>query len=157
METPDKHVKEMFDKRFLIAEMFDDGLDRVYTIVAVAEEEIVNPANGTKDTRPILYFEETDKVLGLNQSNANTLIKLFGTGRVKKWVGEKIQLYVTTTKAFGDQVLCIRIRNYKPILKCAVCGRDIDLNTYLHSIKKYKTPFCSKECLDKAMKDEDLI
>lgn len=152
-----KHVKEMFDKRFLIAEAFEPGVDKIFTIKDVLEEKIENPANGTSDVRPVLYFEETDLQLGLNKANTDTLIKLFKTGFVDQWVGQKIQLFSTTTKAFGETVQCIRIRPFKPELKCSVCGKEIDDPTYFGSIEKYGKPLCSKECLDRDRNGEQIL
>ena len=121
------------------------------------KEKIENPKDGTFDIRPVVYFEETDKQLGLNQINIETIDKIYGNVTADKLVGKKIQLYVTTTKAFGETVPCIRIRKYIPEIKCSVCGKEIDMNTYLQSIKKYGSAYCSAQCKDKDLKGENLI
>lgn len=157
LRTPHKRLKDMMDKRFLIAEMFEDELDKVLTIKAIQEEKIENPKDGTFDVRPIVYFEEIDRQLGLNNINIETIEKIYGAVTADKLVGKKIQLYVTTTKAFGEVVPCIRIRKFIPELKCSVCGKEIDMNTYLRSIQKYGYAYCSKECKDKDLKGVDVL
>lgn len=155
--TPHKHWREMTDSDFLYAEMFEDGVDKILTIKAVVAETLENPLKKTKETKPVLYFEETDFKLALNKANRVMISHLFKTGFVDKWVGRKIQLFATTTSAFGDIVPCIRVRNYLPELKCCVCGKELDEAIYNASIRKYGKPFCSKECLDKDKNGEDLL
>ena len=157
LQTPHKRLKDMLDKRFLIAEMFEEGLDKVLTIKAIQEEKIENPKDGSFDIRPVIYFEEIDRQLGLNKVNIETIDKLYGNVTADKLVGKKIQLYTTTTKAFNNTVSCIRIRKYIPEIKCSVCGKEVDMNTYLQSVKKYGRAYCSKACLDKATKGDDIL
>lgn len=157
LKTPKKRLKDMMDRRFLIAEMFEEDLDKVLTIKAIQEEKIENPKDGTFDVRPVIYFEETDRQLGLNNINIETIDKIYGNVTADKLVGKKIQLYVTTTKAFGEVVSCIRIRKFIPEIKCSVCGKEIDMNTYLHSYKKYGFSCCSAECKEKGLKGENVI
>lgn len=157
LKTPRKRLKEMLDKRFLVAEMFEEDLDKVLTIKAIQEEKITNPKDGTFDIRPVIYFEEIDRQLGLNNINIETIDKIYGNVTADKLVGKKIQLYVTTTKAFGETVACIRIRKFVPEIKCCVCGKELDLNTYLQSFKKYGHAYCSAECKDKDLKGTNVI
>ena len=131
IKTFHKHWREMTDKNYLVAEQFEEGVDRIYTIKAVIEEVIENPVKKGSDgnpltsTKPVLIFEETDFKLALNKANDRMLTRLFGTGFVDEWVGRKIQLFATTTEAFGGTVSCIRIRNFLPEFKCCVCGKEI--------------------------------
>ena len=157
LKTPKKRLKDMMDKRFLIAEMFEEGLDKILTIKAIQEEKIENPKDGTFDVRPVIYFEETDRQLGLNNINIETIDKIYGNVTADKLIGKKLQLYTTTTKAFGEVVPCIRIRKYVPELKCSVCGKEIDVNTYLQSIRKYGYAYCSAQCKDKDLKGVNVI
>lgn len=157
LKTPHKRLKDMLDKRFLIAEMFEEGLDKILTIKGIQEEKLENPRDGTTDTRPVVYFEEIDRQLALNNSNIETIDKLYGNVTADKLVGKKIQLYVTSVRAFGEVVPCIRIRKFVPSVKCSVCGKDLDLNTYLLSVKKYGKAYCSAECKDKDIKGVNVI
>lgn len=157
LKTPHVRLKDMLDKRFLIAEMFEEGLDKVLTIKAIQKEKIENPKDGSVDFKPVIYFEEIDRQLGLNSINIETIDKIYGNLTADKLVGKKIQLYTTTTKAFGEVVPCIRIRKYIPEIKCSVCGKELDLNTYLQSIKKYGHAYCSGKCKDEDLKGVDVI
>lgn len=155
--TPHKHWREMTDNEFLYAEMFEPGVDKIFTIKAVVEEKLENPVTKSAETKPVLYFEETELKLALNKANRVMISKLFGTGFVDEWVGRRIQLFATTTQAFGDIVPCVRIRNFLPELKCCVCGKVIDEATYFGSVKKYGKPYCSGECKDKDIKGEQIL
>lgn len=155
--TPPVNWREMTDKDFLSADYFEDGEEKIFTIRAVRSEKLINEVKHTEDTKPVLYFEETDLKLALNKTNAETIEELYKTSRVDLWVGKKIQIFKTTTKAFGSSTTCLRIRNFVPEFKCSVCGKEIDEDLYRGSIAKYGKPYCSKECLDKDTKGEQLL
>ena len=154
---PHKHWREMTDNEFLYAEMFEPGVDKILTIKAVLEETLENPLKKTSEVKPVLYFEETNLKLALNKANRVMISKLFGTGFVDEWVGRKIQLFATTTNAFGDVVPCIRIRNFLPELKCCICGKEISEELFSQSVKAFGKPYCSRECLDKDRNGEKLL
>lgn len=157
MKTLHKNINSMCGKKFLYAEALDPSTDLILTIKAVIEERIENPADGTFDVKPVLYFEEIDEALALNDVNRKTVISVTGTVMADEMIGKRIQIFATTTKAFGQVMPCIRIRNFVPELKCSVCGKVIDENTYYGSIKKYGKPYCGKECLEKSKNGEQLL
>ena len=156
-ETRPVNLMEMVDKEFLSSDILADGEERIYTIEGIREEELVNEKNNTKDVKPVVYFKETDRKLALNIVNIQTLQKIYGETRADKLVGKRIQIFKTTVSAFGKVQPCIRIRPWVPELKCSVCGKPIDENLYFGSIKKHGKAYCSKECLDKAIKGEQLL
>ncbi len=151
------NLMEMADKDFMSSEIFADGEERIYTIEGIREEVLVNELKKTEDTKPVVYFVETDLKLALNMVNIKTITKIYGTVRADKLVGKKIQIFKTSTNAFGQMQSCLRIRPFVPELKCSVCGKEIDDATYYGSIKKYGKPYCGKECLDKDTKGEQLL
>ena len=158
IKTPHVHWKQMTDKDYLYAEMFEEGEEKILTIKAVVETTLQNPRLGTVDIKPVLYFEETDLKLALNETNSETITNILpGNGFVDKWIGQKIQLFATTTKVGKEVVPCIRVRNFVPELKCSVCGKPMDEKLYSSCIKKYGKPYCSKECYEKSVKGEDLL
>ncbi len=57
----------------------------------------------------VLSFSQTDKVLGLNFTNASKIAELTGTEDFEKWVGVSIKLYQDQTKVQGVTKPCIRI------------------------------------------------
>lgn len=156
-DTMPINLMEMADKDFLSSEIFADGEERIYTIEGIRTEVLVNEKNKTQDQKPVVYFVETDLKLALNIANIKTIQKIYGEVRADRLVGKKIQIFKTTTNAFGETKPCLRIRPFVPELKCAVCGKEIDDKTYYYSVAKYGKPYCSKECLDKDTKGEKLL
>lgn len=156
-ETRPINLMEMVDKDFLSSEILGEGEERIYTIEGIREEELVNEKNNTHDVKPVVYFKETDKKLALNIANIKTIQKLYGVTRADLLVGKKIQIFRTTTNAFGETKPCIRIRPFIPELKCSVCGKEIPEDIYFGSIQKYGRPYCSKECLDLDKKGKQLL
>ena len=156
-ETLPINLMEMTSKDFLSSELLAEGEERIYTIEGIREEVLVNEQKKTEDVRPVIYFVETDLKLALNNVNIKTLQKIYSEMRADKLVGKKIQIFRTTTNAFGENKPCLRIRPFIPELKCSVCGKVIDEATYFGSIKKYGKPYCSKECLDKDRNGEQLL
>lgn len=151
------NLMEMTEKDFFSSEMIPDGEDRIYTIEGIREEVLINEKTKTQNIKPVVYFVETDLKLALNNANIKTIEKIYNETRADKLVGKKIQLFRTTTNAFGEVKPCVRIRPFVPELKCSVCGKPIDDEIYFGSIKKYGKPYCSKECLEKVTKGEKLL
>lgn len=56
-----------------------------------------------------LHFDETDKALVLNKTNASRLIESLGK-ETSGWIGKTIELYTITTDYKGEEVQAIRIR-----------------------------------------------
>ena len=156
-ETRPINLMEMVDKDFLSSEILGEGEERIYTIEGIREEELVNEKNHTSDIKPVVYFKETDKKLALNIANIKTIQKIYGETRADRLVGKKIQIFRTTTDAFGGTRSCIRIRPFIPEFKCSVCGKEISEEFYFGSIEKYGRPYCSKECLEKDTKGKQLL
>ena len=66
------------------------------------------------DQRPVVWFDETEKGLGLNIVNGSTIEEICGTADPARWVGNKLVLFKTQTDYQGKRVDCIRIRAPKP-------------------------------------------
>ncbi len=62
-----------------------------------------------KESKPVLYFDDAQKGLVLNKTNAITIVKSYGddTGN---WTGKDIQVFPTTTEFKGETVDAIRVR-----------------------------------------------
>ena len=156
-ETLPINLMEMADKDFLSSELLGDGEERIYTIEGIREEVLVNEKNHTEDIKPVIYFAETDLKLALNMANIKTIQKIYNETRADKLVGKKIQIFRTTTSAFGETKPCIRIRPFIPQLKCAVCDKEISEGLYFGSIRKYGRPYCSEQCMKKDKEGEQLL
>ena len=156
-ETRPVNLMEMVEKDFLSSEILGEGEERIYTIEGIREEELVNEKNHTTDVKPVVYFKETDKKLALNIANIKTIQKIYGVTRADLLVGKKIQIFRTTTSAFGEVKPCIRVRPFIPELKCCVCGQEIAEDLYFGSIRKYGRPYCSGKCLEDDKKGKQLL
>ena len=66
-----------------------------------------------EDTKPVLYFEEKEKGLVLNKTNANTIAAAYGE-ETDDWVGAEIVLYETMVEFQGQR---------KPGIRCLVPPR----------------------------------
>lgn len=99
--------------KYLKADAISDVNDTIYTIKGATLEK-VGQGNDAKDMC-ILYFRETDKGLGLNRTNGETLIDLFKTSEMDEWIGKQIALYVDKNVYYGGQKKpAIRIRPFVP-------------------------------------------
>jgi hypothetical protein len=61
------------------------------------------------DTRPVVYFQNKEKGLVLNKTNANNISLVYGDD-TDDWIGKAIQLYPTMTDYQGRSVECIRVK-----------------------------------------------
>lgn len=104
--------RQFFDKEFLAAWELD-GRDVTVTIEHVTSGEVVGE-NGRKDKKPILRMAGKKKQFVSNITNCRTIAGMYGK-RVEDWVGKRITLYPTMTKAkSGEMVECIRVRPQIP-------------------------------------------
>lgn len=56
-----------------------------------------------------LSFQETEQQLGLNKTNTQTLIEMFGQFS-EQWTGRQVEAYATTVEMQGRTVPCVRLR-----------------------------------------------
>lgn len=83
------------------------GKDWSLTIRAVEIKQFEE--NGTRKTKPILSFNETEKTLVCNKTNAMTIGEHHGFN-TDFWNGKQITVYPTKTDFGGRIVDCIRVR-----------------------------------------------
>jgi hypothetical protein len=88
-----------------------NGVDMILTIKSVSVEEIGQ--GDDKETKPIVYFHETDKGLALNKTNAAIITELYGD-ETDDWEGKRISLFKDKTNFAGKRVDCIRVRDKVP-------------------------------------------
>ena len=97
---------EMFPSRILKAEDLK-GKPWVLHIVSAPNE--VLKFNGQEDTKTVLYFKGTKKVLPLNKTNWESVEMILGPDS-DDWPGGKIEVYPTVTDLRGKQTDCVRVR-----------------------------------------------
>lgn len=97
-------VGEIFPSKYL---SYDDlgGQPKGYTIKAVKLEE----AFGT--TKPVIYFNETDKAMTVNVTNARILTQLLEDDEIDNWVGAKVQLTPTMRNIAGQLKKVVDVTN----------------------------------------------
>lgn len=84
--------------------------------VVVTIEKVVGGTMGhgaKKSKKPLVYFKGKAKPLGLNKTNGKTIATMYGNDTAA-WVGERIEIYPTTTSFGNDTVDCIRVKPKQP-------------------------------------------
>ncbi len=91
------------------------GKDVPLTIKAVELTDL--PLKGTSDTkkRGVIEFQETQKMLVLNRTNADIIARMHGRD-TDEWVGKRIALYPAQASFGRETVPAIRIRAKPPQL-----------------------------------------
>jgi hypothetical protein len=85
--------------------------DLILTISRVVMEDIGQGEN--QETKPVLYFDETEKGMVLNKTNAETISRLH-TPETDNWIGKKITIFATEVDFAGKQTLALRVRMKAP-------------------------------------------
>lgn len=112
------NLSDAFPSKYLKAgDLPDEGSETV-TIEKIALEEI----GRDRETKPVIYFEEFNKALVCNKTNARTIARAIGSEDFDDWIGQKINLYRAEVEFQGEMVESIRvkIRTDKPAAKPAV-------------------------------------
>jgi hypothetical protein len=99
-------IDEIFQSKYLkVSDLPEDSALPV-TIRKVAVEEI----GMERDRKPVIYFQDLEKSLVLNKTNAKTIAKLTGSGEMDDWVGTTIYLYRAEVEFQGETVEAIRVK-----------------------------------------------
>lgn len=104
------NIANAFPSQWLRASDFEDG-DMTYTIKKVLMKDVGQ--GDQQETKPVLFFQETDLGLVLNKTNANTLTTHFGP-ETDDWSGEKVMIGQSEVEMGGKLVAAVRIRTKKP-------------------------------------------
>jgi hypothetical protein len=99
---------EVFPTRYLTAADLN-GKPITLTIECAPIETLKKNKNG-EDTKTVLYFRGTKKVLPLNRTNWDAVAEITGKDDSDNWPGYSIEVYPTTTQFGADVVDCLRIR-----------------------------------------------
>lgn len=111
-------IRTMFDGRFVgawdLVGRDDKPRDFTLEIESVAPEALAKKP-GSKETakRPIVRFVKTVKALVLNKTNKATIVDLYGND-TRKWIGQRVTLYPSTTLFGRKTVDCVRVRPMVP-------------------------------------------
>ena len=105
------HVDTMFPSRFLKAGDLA-GRDVTLCIASLSFDEF-DRDDGTKETRPVLWFTKTDKGFVLNKTNAKMIASLHGSD-TDDWVGKHIALGTESVAFRGNVAPALRVRGHVP-------------------------------------------
>jgi hypothetical protein len=98
---------DMIPSRFL--KHIDIGAGQLWTIKKVTQEDIGQGDDA--QTKWVLYFDESAKVLTLNGTNIKRLEKVCGSDESDNWTGKKIVVYWDEEVTFkGETTGGIRLR-----------------------------------------------
>jgi hypothetical protein len=108
------HWKKQFNYDYLGSYSLD-GKKEVIVTISKLDTDKVTGQQGRKEDCFVVYFNEFDKPMILNRTNAKAIEKVAGSGLVENWAGTQVTLYVEQgVKAFGEVVDALRIRDKKP-------------------------------------------
>lgn len=108
------HWKTMLEKEYLGA--WDLPTEKTAEITKVVAVKLKgNPSEGMKENqKPVISFKGTTKKLIVNATIGKTIAAMYGPN-VEAWIGKKITLYASTTRAAsGGMVECVRVRPTVP-------------------------------------------
>lgn len=100
-------VSQAFPSKYVKAADLQDRA-HLLTIRAVTMEDV-----GGGDTKPVLYFQNAEKGVVLNRTNAETIAFCY-TDETDNWIGKQIEVYPDTTHFQGKLVPCVRVRRPMP-------------------------------------------
>jgi hypothetical protein len=106
------HWKKLTNPNYLGSWDFEEKEERVLTIKSVSQET-VKDQNGNDDEVVLMEFT-TGKPMILNKTNLKATEKALGTAFIEEWANQKVTIYTTLIKAFGEQVNALRISPSKP-------------------------------------------
>jgi hypothetical protein len=86
--------------------------DAVLTIERVMQGEMASSRG--KETKVVVQFEETHKMLILNKTNAQAILNLYGR-KTQGWRGKRIALYSERISVAGRMHNAIRVRARVPV------------------------------------------
>ena len=98
-----------FGYRFLSSFDFEGEQIIELTIKKVTKEMAIDP--GTKKEKELvsLSFDETDRLMALNATNAKKLTEMYNTPIVSNWKGKKLRIHAVSVFAFGKKTKGIRV------------------------------------------------
>jgi hypothetical protein len=107
------HWKSYHNYEYLGAYSLENGEDLELTISNV-KQEMVKGQSGRDESCMVIYFEEQDKGMICNKTNAKTIQSVHGTPYIEEWTGKRVLLGTEKVSAFGETTDALRIRAFKP-------------------------------------------
>lgn len=96
-----ENVDDYFTGDFLKA---GDITDKTIATIKKVDEVTID-----EETKPVVYFEELNKCLVLNKTNATKIADVAKSAKFVDWIGKRIMMYSTMVPFRGKDVPAIRI------------------------------------------------
>lgn len=96
-------MSEAFPSKYLRAADLR-GQEAHVTIRGCAMENL-----GDNESKPVLYFNESQKGLVVNKTNSNTMVRLYGDD-TDAWTGKQLILFAMPVEMKGEMVEGLRVR-----------------------------------------------
>lgn len=103
-------LNDLFPSPYLAATDVDSK--PVVTIKSITKKTMKN-RDGEDEVKPVIFFNEMDKGMVLNKTNAEIIASLYGN-TLEDWTGERVQLHSVMVEAFGKRQPAIRVAEQKP-------------------------------------------
>ena len=103
-------INDLFPSLYLAAS--DVHNKPVVTIKSFSKKTMKNK-QGENEDKPVIFFNEFEKGMVLNKTNAKTISMLYGN-ELEQWIGERVQLQAVIVDAFGESQEAIRVSIAKP-------------------------------------------
>lgn len=98
-------IDDAFPSKYLKASDLPEHGTMAVKIEKVTIEEI----GRKKDRKPVIHFDDCDKAMPLNKTNANTIAKVAGSREFEDWIGKTILLHRAEVEFSGEMVEAIRV------------------------------------------------
>ena len=101
-------IDALFPSKYIKAADLN-GSEITLTMAAVQQEDV-----GEGEPQPVLYFNDAQKGLVLNRTNADSIVRITGSDETDDWAGHRIALFESTTQFRGKTVACVRVKPPAP-------------------------------------------
>lgn len=102
---------DMFESKYVKVADFDEDEPTVLTVKRLKQERLGMGADA--EDKWVVYFEELEKGLVLNKTNAKTIAGLYGDD-TDDWIGEKITIRPAEIEFKGERMMGLRVSPSKP-------------------------------------------
>ena len=125
------HWKNLFPNKTMLlgSHNLNEGEELVATINYV-EMQSIRSASGKQEEVPVITFVNAPPMV-MNITNVKTIASLYGPS-YHHWKGRGIQIYATLVKAFGSEVMALRVR-------AAIPDTNENIDKYVNSLNECTT------------------
>lgn len=99
------NINDAFPSNYLKAS--DLGTAQPVVTIDRVEHE---PVGREREMKAVLYFQNKEKGMVLNKTNAKKISELIGSPETDEWTGFRIRIFATTTEFGGETVECLRVK-----------------------------------------------